>query len=79
METTEDGKVTGSDLCDCLMWLNDLSGIGLLSGLFWELAFSDVQKEGTEVEIRRGGGLQPWASPRMASALLYHYGKTVLA
>lgn len=42
METTEEGKVTGSDLCDCLMWLSDLSGIGLLSGLFWELAFSDV-------------------------------------
>lgn len=42
METTEDRKVTGSDLHDCLMWVSDLSGIGLLSGLFWELAFSDV-------------------------------------
>lgn len=39
---SEDRKVTGSGLCDCLTWVSDLSGTGLLSGLFWELALSDV-------------------------------------
>lgn len=48
--------MTGSDLCDCLTWVSDLSGTGLPSGLFGNLLSVRWRRKGLRLKSEEGVG-----------------------